>query len=390
MKLAFYYHIPIKFNEDNNLVIPSYLGVFIDSLADHVEQLYVVLHESKEGDLGLDYELKAKNITWINLGIKTPAWHRSVFHKKILRSALNQITGCDTMLVRSPSPLAPYFGRYLNSTGLVYMIVGDYSDSVLNMEDLSFRQNIIKYFLMYNTWLFEKCIEKTNVVVNSTLLFEKYKSKAKSIHQIRTTTLSNSDFFKRNNTCEGGKINLVYTGRIDPQKGLFELIEATSILKQNGYDVACNIVGWESSVQEPVKQSLLALANELGISDYIIFHGRKKVGAELNAMYRMGDIYIIPSYHEGFPRTIWEAMANSLPVIATTVGSIPSYLENNVNALLIEPKNTQAISDAVVRLIENCELRKNIISKGQKLAKENTLEYQTKKLIDTLKYVATN
>ena len=99
----------------------------------------------------------------------------------------------------------------------------------------------------------------------------------------------------------------------------------------------------------------------------------------------MGDIYILPSYHEGFPRTIWEAMANSLPVVATNVGGIPNYLENNKNVILIEPKSVEEIVLGISKLLNNNTLRKNIIKNGYNLASKNTLEIQTKKMIKTLK-----
>ena len=389
MKLAFYYHIPLRKDSAGNKLIPSYLGVFIDSLASYVDHLCLIMHESDEQDTEADYVLQGKNITWVSLGKKTPAWHRAIFYGKILKEPLRKIKDYDILLVRSPSPLAPYFSKFTQKVRLVYMIVGDYSEGVKNSKSVGFRERVINYFLTYNNWLFDRQIKKTDIVVNSSMLFEKYKSRSKSIHQIRTTTLSNSDFYNRQDTCSNDVIQLLYTGRIDPQKGLFELIDATGLLIKNGYIVVCNIVGWESGRDEPVKKALIAHAKENNIIDKVIFHGRKTVGEELNAAYRQGDIYIIPSYHEGFPRTIWEAMANGLPVIATKVGSIPKYLDQT-NSVLIEPKDSQAIYAAIVKVIEQQDFRKNLIKQGQLLSKENTLEPQTKKIINILNHVASS
>lgn len=370
--------------------MPSYLGVFIDSLAINVDELYLVMHEQKTNIKQADYILKSKNIKWINLGYKTPSWHRAIFHKKILSKKLKNIYNCNILLVRSPSPLAPYFNKYVKDVKLVYMIVGDYSEGIKNMKTKNLRQKLIKLFLYYNIFLFEKSIQNINLVVNSTMLYQKYKSFTNSIHQIRTTTLSASDFFYKEDTCLSKKINLVYSGRIDPQKGLFELIEATALLKNSGYEVVCNLVGWEEDTSEPVKKSLIAFSRLKEIENNIIFHGRKKVGSELNSIYRMGDIYIIPSYHEGFPRTIWEAMANSLPVVASNVGAIPDFLNHLQNAIIIKPKSVNEIVVGIKKIIDNKKLRKNIIQEGRKLAKNNTLDIQTKKLTNILRYVENN
>jgi glycosyltransferase involved in cell wall biosynthesis len=391
MTVAFYYHIPIKPINNSCLSVPSYLGVFIDSLANNVDQLILVMHQANEDYEEADYSLKASNISWVNLGIKTPAWHRVIFHEKILKEKLDSLINCDVFLVRSPSPLSPYFGRYLKkSIKLVYMIVGDYSSSLEDMKLKTLRQIAIKYLLKYNNYLFEKQIKKTDVLVNSSVLYKKYLSFTKSIHEIRTTTLSEGDFYQREDTCQSDTINILYTGRIDRQKGLFELVEATALLIKEGNNIMLHLVGWEYEKTEPIKNALQTLAKEKNIQEKIIFHGRKKVGQELNTMYRIGDIYVLPSYHEGFPRTIWEAMANSLPVVATKVGSIPYFLKNNVNAVLIETKNVNDILSAVKKMIHEPIFRQHLIKQGLLLAKENTLEYQTKKIVNILKYVAIN
>ena len=102
----------------------------------------------------------------------------------------------------------------------------------------------------------------------------------------------------------------------------------------------------------------------------------------MNSLYRQSDIYVIASrVTEGFPRTIWEAMANSLPVIATEVGSIPHFLNHEEDAILIKPQDINEIERNIKRVIEDSELRKRIIKGGFKIAKGNTLETQSEKMI---------
>ena len=124
-----------------------------------------------------------------------------------------------------------------------------------------------------------------------------------------------------------------------------------------------------------------SLIHQLKLEGNVIFHGFKSVGKELNEMYRMSDIYIIPSYHEGFPRAIWEAMANSCPVISTNVGGIPETLTNGKDCILIEPHSNKEIVNAVVLLVNNMELRKSLISNGYMFAQTNTLDVQCKNMV---------
>ena len=174
---------------------------------------------------------------------------------------------------------------------------------------------------------------------------------------------------------------MLYTGRIEAEKGLFELVQAVSVLKKSNKNVKLNIVGWEADENKSVEGALKKLAIELCITESVIFHGRKKIGSELNEMYRNADLFVLPSYHEGFPRTIWEAMANSLPVIATRVGAIPDYLTNYENALFVEPKNVAELVSKVIELLENAHLRIKLISNAYLLAEKNTVEIQTKNMI---------
>ena len=109
------------------------------------------------------------------------------------------------------------------------------------------------------------------------------------------------------------------------------------------------------------------------------------MGPELNKYYQESQIYVIPSYFESFPRTIWEAFANSLPVIASDVGSIPFHTSNNENILLIQPKDVNSLKNAIKELITDKELRKKLIMNGRECVKDVTLELQSEKLISNIK-----
>ncbi len=382
MKTAFYYHIPVYPNQ-GKLFIPSYLGVFIDSLASFTETLYIVLHEANSIQaLEADYSLKAGNIIWVNLGYTKPAWLRTFFPSLVLKNKISQIEDCEAFIVRSPTPLAPHFHKYTSKPKIYFMVVGDYLEGAEHLKFGKFRDRIIFWYLKFFDGQFTRQIRKTEILVNSLGLFEKYENTAKSIQLIKTTTLSSNDFWEREDTCENTFIDILYTGRIDPAKGLFELVEAIAYINKKYENLRLNIVGWENNPEKPVENSLKVLSNKLGIIDKVIFHGAKPVGPQLFEMYRMADIYCIPSYHEGFPRTIWEAMANSLPVIATSVGGIPKTLSNMENAILINPKSIIEITNSIIKLIEDKQLRKNLIKSGRQMAMENTLEKQNQIIID--------
>jgi glycosyltransferase involved in cell wall biosynthesis len=375
MTLAFYYHIPI-YVTNNQLYCPGYLGIFIDGLAKEVDNLILFLHESQSGNFN-DYQIQSTNIIFVNLGQKTASWHRMFYHQKILKQKILQ-QSFDAMLVRTPSPLAPFFSKYISNKKLFYFIVGDYKETAIQTPKNNLRDWIIYCFNRYMDYILLQKTKNNHVFVNSPILLEKFNKYSLSSTLIKTSTLSNDDFFEREDTCQEKCIHLLYTGRLDFSKGLKELIEATALLLKTNFSVQLHIVGWEEDPKKPVEQKLLAYCKELNIESNVIFHGKKAIGKELNAMYRMADIFVIPSYQEGFPRVIWEAMANSLPVIATNVGGIPKFLKHQENAILIEPKSSQLITDAVLSVFENKQVRQKIINNGFLLANETKISIQSK------------
>lgn len=381
MRLGFYYHIPVA-SVNNKLFVPGYLGIFLDALAGEVETLYLFMHEANEKQqLEADYELLQNNIQFVNVGPTVPAWYRHLFHQKILGLQLPAFKKCDAIIVRSPTPLAPFFSKFSGGVKIIFMVVGDYLEGAKQFKFKSPRDWLMIQYLKRNDFLFRKAMATTAVLVNSTGLLKTYTAGAKSIHLISTTTLTDMDFFKRKDTCQTEIVQLLYTGRIEIAKGLFELVEAVKKLNTLKLKVKLHIAGWEPNGEDIIEKALLKKAIELNIEGAIIFHGRKKIGAALNSLYRMADIYVIPSYHEGFPRTIWEAMANCLPVIATSVGGIPDHLIHQENALLIKPKSSADIASKITMLIDDKALRIKIIRNGYQLAKHNTIDVQTKKLV---------
>ena len=87
--------------------------------------------------------------------------------------------------------------------------------------------------------------------------------------------------------------------------------------------------------------------------------------------YNKADIFVLPSYYEGMPLVILEAMSAGLPIIATNISTLPEIIENNTNGLLIEAGNANHLADAIKKISESPALRgkmsKNNIKKARKM-----------------------
>ncbi|MCU0441482.1 MAG: glycosyltransferase family 4 protein [Bacteroidia bacterium] len=389
MKVGFYYHNTFL-KKNNRIYVPGYIGVFIDALASEVEQLYIFLEEQKDTESQEeDYCLQKPNIKLISLGKKTTFYARLLIPNKQVDIITSETAHLDSFLIRMPSPLAPHiYNKIRNNIQVTPLVVGNYVTGLKNLKQPFIRKIGIIVLTYYYQWLENKMLNNAKILVNSGALFNTLKQKVKSISLVKTTTLNEANFYKREDTCIQKKIYLLYTGRINFQKGLRELVSAVGQLKDS-YDLNIDIVGWEEKGSFSYIEAINKQASELGISDRVVFHGKKTIGPELDSYYRKADIYVIPSYHEGFPRTIWEAMANSLPVIATKVGSIPYFLSEK-HAKLIAPKSIEELKLAIEETIINIKARRSQIQEAYALAKECTLERQTKLLVEIMKGYQSN
>src|SRR5690606_12939960 len=114
-----------------------------------------------------------------------------------------------------------------------------------------------------------------------------------------------------------GIFKVLYLGRITDDKGIKELIYAVNRLKQGGYNLELTMVG-NGGFMSKAK----ALIRELEVDDIVHLMGAVDDSREIADYFKRSDIYILPTYHEGFPRTLYEAMIFGTPIITTFVGGI--------------------------------------------------------------------
>lgn len=385
MILGFHYHIP-AFEKEGVIYTSGFLGVFLDSLALNVTELVCFMHTPlPDEEFLMDYGLKSRNIRWVSIGPHTSVPKRLLSASRIIKRIKSELTGIDILLIRSPTPLLPALSSIKN-VKKAFLLVGDYQKSAQDLRQPFFRKKAIQLWASLNKWQQERAIKHALVFVNNGLIYNELKERVKNLHLVRTTTLQRTDFYYREDTCQKENINLLYTGRLDLSKGLLEMIESLAIIRAKGVEACLHLVGWEDKNATEVTTILQNKAHLLGISKSVFFHGKKQVGDELNAFYRMADIFIIGSkVNEGFPRTIWEAFANSVPVIASKVGSIPLFLTDKQHAYMIKPGDVEEMAEAILELINNSDLRRSLIKNSIKMAQESSLEVQTKSMISLIK-----
>lgn len=156
-------------------------------------------------------------------------------------------------------------------------------------------------------------------------------------------------------TIERCSKRLLYVGHVYETKGVFELVEGCRDIE----DVKLRIVG---KYTPDVLERLISIGTKKGRNDWIEFVGEVPHDEVLKE-FMMADVFVFPSYTEGFPNVILEAMACGCPIIASNVGAIPEMLdvENEPCGICILSKSSKWVHDAVSLLINN-EDKKRLFS----------------------------
>ncbi|MGC9397910.1 MAG: glycosyltransferase family 4 protein [Anaerolineae bacterium] len=158
---------------------------------------------------------------------------------------------------------------------------------------------------------------------------------------------------------------MLFVGMIAKKKNLSTLIEALHRLKiRREHYLPLVIVGRRYKQSDDV--AIFDQIRSLGLKNDIYYLGPVP-DQDLPGLYRGADIFVFPSLHEGFGIPCVEAMACRVPVIASRSGAIPEVVDDA--ALLVSnPKDPQSFADAILRLMENSDLRRDLINRGIKRA----------------------
>ena len=145
---------------------------------------------------------------------------------------------------------------------------------------------------------------------------------------------------------------ILSVGRLSPEKGLRVLLSAFQKKYSDSEHVKLVIVG-----DGPLRSELEEFSKELDIAKRVVFTGHRD---NVQDYYKMANLFVMPSFTEGFPMALLEAMQAGLPVVATKVGGIPDIIESGVNGLMIEPDNIKCLGDAMQKILSDAELTTNL------------------------------
>jgi glycosyltransferase involved in cell wall biosynthesis len=153
---------------------------------------------------------------------------------------------------------------------------------------------------------------------------------------------------ERNNS---EQLNLVFLGKINQRKGVFDLLSAFAKLEGELRQKAILTIAGTGELERAID-----LAEQLQIDKQVHFIGWIDP-AQRDYLLSQADVFLLPSYNEGLPMALLEAMSWGLPSIATPVGGIGEVVTHNQTGLLVEPGNVNELAKAMQSLIDNESLR---------------------------------
>lgn len=166
-------------------------------------------------------------------------------------------------------------------------------------------------------------------------------------------------FMPAERVAEPGPFRLVCVGRLVSAKGQHILLQALHQLAESGRFPHMDMVG-----DGPDRSSLVAEAGRLGITSQVHFAGAVNQDA-IRRFYDNADAFVLPSFAEGLPVVLMEAMAMGIPCITTSITGVPELIENGDSGLLVPASDVDGLAAAIIRLMDDPALCQRLSERGR-------------------------
>jgi glycosyltransferase involved in cell wall biosynthesis len=370
------YVTPVRaYSSAGEIYMQSASGRVAEALAGHYDKVCVcsrVVHEAPPAPF--DIPLNAPNLEFV----EQPPWSTTAgslpHFLGIARAYIRTCRRADVLFVRGMCPYTAmlYLCAMIFHKPICHWIVGDpvtllrtsgRKGRVLDTFALLYALQD-RFFTRLGRWL-----TNGSLICNGRELARAHASPRTT--EIVSSTVQESEFFPRTDTCQGPIVRILFVGFVRPEKGIEYLLDAVSHLSTD--------VPWELEIAGPREfpgyaEKLDGLAATRGIRERIHWNGYVPYGKPLFDRMRAADLLVLPTLSEGTPHVLVEARANCLPCISTTVGGVPTAVTDGYDALLVPPKDARALARAIERVIGDGGLRRSLIRNGYAAARKQTLD----------------
>ena len=174
---------------------------------------------------------------------------------------------------------------------------------------------------------------------------------------------------------------VLFVGVVCRRKGTLELARAARLLRQRGLtDWELVVVGGQGPTPEPEYAEIVAEFASAGLATSLV---GPEHGDQVKARLQNADIFVLPSFLEGQPIAIIEAMAAGIPVVGTSIGAVPDLVRDGLEGRVVEPGEVEALAEALADLIEDPSLRARMgRAARQRAVARHSLEELSRQLVE--------
>lgn len=210
-----------------------------------------------------------------------------------------------------------------------------------------------------------KILNKADLII---ALGENWRRFLLKITDTKIVVIHNSVFCNNTNKYKKDSKNIIFMGRLEERKGIYDLLKVIKNINNKNFDYKFLLCG--DGEIDKVNSKVL----DYGIKDKVKVLGWVN-DEEKEKIYLNSVLNILPSYNEGLPMSILEAMSYGIPTISTYVGGIPDLIDNSVDGILIQPGDIYNLEKSIMYIIQNEKKRVDISQKSfEKIYKNFNLQ----------------
>lgn len=157
---------------------------------------------------------------------------------------------------------------------------------------------------------------------------------------------------------------VLFVGNLSNRKGVADMLQALAKPQFKGVNLEVIFLGGGDVM------GYRALAGRLGLSEWVSFRGWVNQDI-VSSMLASADALVLPSYEEGLPLVILEALSHGVAVVCTPVGEIPNTLTDGVHACFVEPGNIESLAQGMFKVLSDSEFREMLAREGQQLHEQS-------------------
>jgi len=388
IKLIIFFNVPIYYTQNEKYFSADFINAldFFLEVAHNVEYLTLCIPASSKGNGPVKIDMP-DNMNILSLPYYCGEFGLLKQGYKVIPSLLliairKIIKNYDAVGIVAPgiisSIVAPTV-HFFHDKPIFFIVRGDKQKTIhFAFKNSFYKRDFIKS-VIYLTDLFLRWLLKKEKTIMFTIgRMETYNYVKTKIFTL-SPVIPNSIISQKSDFSIEAK-DILYVGRLSGEKGVSDLVSAFAEIIKEGYDnLTLHIVG-----SGPEEKLLRTKAIKLGILKKVKFHGFIPRGNQLWNLFDKSQIFVLPSYTEGLPRGLFEAMARGLAVVATNVGGIPNKIIDGENGLLVRPGDVRGLKEAIQKLIQDSELRRRVVTKGYKTVSEVTFQKQAKQMIEII------